>query len=138
VASVPLTARLVEVIADRGESAAPRYMYGSGCIVRGRTVLTAAHVVAEAVKVHVRNPQKKMYSATVDPRLVGDADGQGPDLALVEIDDPALDLPPIGLARVDRDGPTDEPVERCHAIGYPRFAETRSPTAVRDTVTRLA
>src|SRR5262249_15675633 len=29
---------------------------------------------------------------------------------------------------------TAEPVERCHAVGYPWFAETPSPTAVRDTV----
>ena len=82
----------------------------------------------------MRDPNKRLYSATVDPRFVGDADGPGPDLALVEIDDPAVDLPPMGLARVDRDGPTDEPVERCHAIGYPWFAETPSPAAVRDTV----
>jgi hypothetical protein len=136
VASVPsvrLADRLVEVIADQGESAAERYRYGSGCIVRGRTVLTAAHVVAEAVKIQVRDPNKRLYSATMDPRFVGDANGPGPDLALVEIDAPAVDLDPMGLARVDRDGPTDEPV-RCRAIGYPWFAETPSRTVVRDTV----
>jgi Trypsin-like peptidase domain/WD domain, G-beta repeat len=131
VASVPLAARLVEVIADQGKS---QYRYGSGCIIVGRTVLTAAHVVAGVQRVQVRDPQKRMYSATVDPRFVGDANGPGPDLALVEIDNPTVDLPPMGLARVDRDGPTDEPVERCHAIGYPWFAETPSPAAVRDTV----
>jgi WD40 repeat protein len=133
VASVPPAARLVEVIADRGESAADRYRYGSGCIVSGRTVLTAAHVVAGAQRVQVRDPDKKPYSATVDPRFVGDANEPGPDLALVEIEDPAVDLAPMGLARVDRDAPTDEPV-RCRAIGYPWFAETPSPAAVRDTV----
>jgi hypothetical protein len=136
VASVPLAARLVEVIADRGEAAAPRYRYGSGCIVVGRTVLTAAHVVAGAVRVQVRDSHKRPYSATVDPRLVGDADGLGPDLALVEVVDPGFadELPPIGLAAIDRDSPTAEPVGRCHAIGYPWFAETPSPRAVRDTV----
>jgi hypothetical protein len=125
---------LVEVIADQGESAAARYRYGSGCIVSGRTVLTAAHVVAGAQRVQVRDPNKRLWSATVDPGFVGDSNGPGPDLALLEIDDPAVDLPPMGLARVDRDGPTDEPVERCHAIGYPWFAETPSPATVRDTV----
>jgi hypothetical protein len=129
-----LADRLVEVIADQGEAAAERYKYGSGCIVAGRTVLTAAHVVAGAQRVQVRDPHKTLYSATVDPHFVGDADGPGPDLALVEIDEPAVDLPQIGLARVDRDGLTDEPVERCHAIGYPSFAETPSPAAMRDTV----
>jgi hypothetical protein len=29
---VPLAARLVEVIADRGDAAAERYRYGSGCL----------------------------------------------------------------------------------------------------------
>ena len=72
----------------------------------------------------------------MDPHFVGDANGPGPDLALVEVDDPAFaeDLPPMGLAAIDRDSPTAEPVERCHAIGYPWFAETPSPTAKRETV----
>ena len=58
---------------------------------------------------------------------MGDADGPGPDLALLEIDDSAFEgaLPPIGLAAVDRDSAAGEPVERCHAVGYPWFAETR-------------
>ena len=67
---------------------------------------------------------------------MGDADGPGPDLALLEIGDLEFggDLPPIGLAAVDRDSATGEPVERCHAVGYPWFAETPSPRAMRDTV----
>ena len=64
--AVPLAARLVEVIADQG---AERYMYGSGCIVRGRTVLTAAHVVAEAVRVQIRDPYKRLYSASSTSRV---------------------------------------------------------------------
>jgi S1-C subfamily serine protease len=136
VASVPLRQRVVEVIADRGESAAERYRYGSGCIVSGRTVLTAAHVVVGAQRVQVRDPHKRLYSATVDPGFVGDGVGPGPDLALVGIVDPGFtdELPPIGLGAIDRDSPTVEPVGRCHAIGYPWFAETPSPAAVRDTV----
>ena len=133
---VPLAARVVEVISDLGPAADSGYRYGSGCIVRGRTVLTAAHVVADAVSVVLRDPAKREYSATVDPRFVGDAEGPGPDLALLEIDDPTFnnDLPEIGLAAVDRDSAGGEPVERCHAVGYPWFAETRSRTTVRDTV----
>jgi WD40 repeat protein len=129
-----LADRLVEVIAYLGESVEPKYRYGSGLIVRGRTVLTAAHVVAGAADVTVRDPGKREYPATVDPRFVGDPSGPGPDLALVEIEDETLDLPPLGLARVDRDASTADPVERCHAIGYPWFAEIPSPRAVRETV----
>ena len=137
-ARAALAARVVEVIADLGGAGDSPCRYGSGCIVRGRTVLTAAHVVAGAVSVVVRDPAKREYTATADPQFAGDADGPGPDLALLEINDPAFssDLPGIGLAAVDRDSTTGEPVERCHAVGYPWFAETqsRTRTAVRDTV----
>jgi hypothetical protein len=135
VAEAALAARVVEVIADLGPSAGAGYRYGSGCIVRGKTVLTAGHVIAGAVSVVVRDPDRHEYKAAVDPRFVGDADGPGPDLALLEITDPAFrrDLPPIGLAAVDRDSASEEAV-RCRAVGYPWFAETPSPTALRDTV----
>ena len=89
---LPLAVRVVEVIADRGEAAHPRYRYGSGCVVAGRTVLTAAHVVKGAVSVKVRDPGKVMHEAALDPGFVGDVEGSGPDLALVEIADPAARL----------------------------------------------
>ena len=126
-APVPLRARVVEVIACLGQSAAEPYRYGSGLIVRGGTVLTAAHVVANAVSVSVRDPDKRMFLASVDPRFTGDPNGPGPDLALVEIDDPQTDLPPIHLARVDRDSLTGEPVRGCQVIGYPAFMEQDTP-----------
>src|SRR5262245_61231055 len=110
---VPLADRLVEVIADLGESVKPRYRYGSGLIVRGNTVLTAAHVVMGVQTVKVRDPAKKLYAASVDVRFVGDASGPRPDLALVDVEDETLDLSPIGLARIDRDSPEGDSVERC-------------------------
>ena len=61
---VPPTARLVEVIADLGSATKERYRYGSGCIIAGRTVLTAAHVVTSAVSVVVRDTAKHEYAAT--------------------------------------------------------------------------
>jgi WD40 repeat protein len=134
VRQVPLTARVVEVIADSGGEARPRYRYGSGCIVAGRTVLTAAHVVTGAVSVEVRGPDKMLYRAAVEPSLVGDENGPGPDLALLELDEVSgVALPPMSLAAVDRDSLEAESVARCQAVGYPWFAETPSPRAVRDT-----
>jgi hypothetical protein len=120
---VPLAERVVEVIADRGEGQTPRYRCGSGCLVAGRTVLTAAHVVAGAVSVIVRDPDKVAYQAAADPVFTGDADGPGPDLALVEITGGWEDVPPMSLAAVDRNSPAGDPVERCHAVGYPKFME---------------
>jgi Trypsin-like peptidase domain/Effector-associated domain 1 len=130
--STPLSARVVEVIADLGDGARPRYRYGSGCIVRSRVVLTAAHVVVAARAVQVRTPDKKLLPALADSRFVGRE--PGPDLALLEIDDDRIDLAAIELAVVDRDSPTATPVQECHAVGYPWFAERPSPSAVRDTV----
>ncbi|WP_222272409.1 trypsin-like peptidase domain-containing protein [Modestobacter marinus] len=130
---VPLAARVVEVIGDLGPQAADRYRYGSGCLVGGRWVLTAAHVVAGAQAVTVRKPAKRKHMARMNPRFLGDMAGPGPDLALVEVTDRNFGAgpPPLGMATVDRDSPAAEAVERVHAIGYPWFAETPSPTAVR-------
>ncbi len=133
---MPLAARVVEVLADLGEGHSPRYRVGSGCIVAGRTVLTAAHVVVGAVGVQVRDPRKVLHPAVVDPVFVGDVDGPGPDLALVQITDPDTgELPPMGLAAVDRDSAAGDPVERCHVIGYPQFTERSAAdgSRVRDT-----
>ena len=130
-ATLPLAARVVEVIADRGEACTPRYRSGSGCVVAGRTVLTAAHVVAGAVSVAVRGPDKVARQAALDPRFIGDVDGPGPDLALVEVTGDAADVPAMGLAAVDRDSPAGDPVERCHVIGYPQFMERAAPDGGR-------
>jgi Trypsin-like peptidase domain len=124
---VPLSARVVEVIADLGEAARPRYRYGSGCVVAGRTVLTAAHVVEGAVGVKVRDSAKVMHEAALDPVFVGDVNGPRPDLALVEITALEIDMPAMGLAAVDRNSVSGDPVERCHAVGYPAFMERRTP-----------
>ena len=97
----------------------------------GRTVLTAAHVVAGAVSVVVRGPDKIEYPASTNPAYTGDADGPGPDLALVEIISAAVDVPTMTLAAVDRDSPVGDPVERCHAIGYPAFMERQTSDGAR-------
>ena len=124
---MPLAARVVEVIADWGEGVSPRYRYGSGCVVAGGTVLTAAHVVKGAVSALARGPDKVPHHAALNPEFVGDADGPGPDLALLEVTDGRIDMPPIGLAAVARDNPAGDPVERCHVIGYPEFMERDAP-----------
>src|SRR5689334_8107355 len=104
---VPLRARLVEVVADLGANAASRYKYGSGCIVRGRTVLTAAHVIVNAQVVQVRGPDKKLKRATALAGFIGAA--PGPDLALVEINDAGAGLDSMELAVVERDDPKAAP-----------------------------
>lgn len=105
-APLPLAARVMEVIADRGEDCTPRYRSGSGCLIAGRTVLTSAHVVAGAVSVTVRGPDKVARQAALDFRFIGDVDGPGPDLALVEIIGGAADARSITPAEPARLGTT--------------------------------
>lgn len=88
--------------------------------------MTAAHVVEGAVGVKVRDPGKVMHEAALDPVFVGDVNGPRPDLALVEITGPWIDVPAMGLAAVDRDSVNADPVERCHAVGYPAFMERQT------------
>jgi WD40 repeat protein len=118
----PLAARVVEVIADLGEAANPRYRLGSGCLAAGQTVLTAAHVVTGSISVLVRGPDKVVHRATADPEFIGNTDGRGPDLALVEVVD-GVEVPPMALGAVERNSPMGDPIERCHVIGYPAFME---------------
>ena len=128
---VPLAMRVVEIIADLGVDSPARYRYGSGCRVSGRLVLTAGHVVAGAVRVGVRGPDKKQTQAKAV--LVGDP--HGVDLALVELTGDVGGVPQMPMAVVDRASPGAAVVERCHAVGYPQFKEYFGPdgVSVRET-----
>jgi hypothetical protein len=75
---------------------------------------------------------KVLVRARVDEAFVGGRGG--PDLALVEIEDSSVDLATLELARVDRNSATAEPVEGCHAVGFPQFTERPTRPVVRDTV----
>ena len=133
--SVPWSERVVEVIADLGPGG---YRYGSGCVVAGKTVLTAAHVIADAVAVTVRDASKRSYPTEVNAEFVGDADGPGPDLALLQVNElPGNGYPPLGLGRAVRDSQVPTVIERCHAFGYPGFAESSTSTPGRDSVQAL-
>ena len=128
---VPLALRVVEIIAELGDDSPARYRYGSGCRVSGRLVLTAAHVVAGAVRVGVRGPDKKQSRAKAV--LVGDPGGV--DLALLELTGDVGNVPRMPMGIVDRTSPGAAIMERCHAVGYPQFKEFEGPdgVSVRET-----
>lgn len=129
---VPLSRRVVEVLADRGDaSRGNRFGSGTGCLVSGRTILTAAHVVANAGELAIRDLDKRRWPA----RLVEIGDpgpwrpGIGPDMALLEIPEEgqgkvAPDVPRMGFATIDRDY-DGGPIEGVRAIGYPWAAERK-------------
>ncbi|MFE6282255.1 hypothetical protein [Streptomyces sp. NPDC057877] len=101
---VPWSERLLEVIADLGPAG---FRYGSGCVVTGETVLTAAHVIFDAVGVTIRGTHKRSYPAKFDAEFVGSPEGPAPDLALPQVDDlPGDEYPPLALRRAVRDSQT--------------------------------
>jgi len=131
-AQVPVRERVVEVTARLGDGT---WQYGSGMLIGGRTLLTAAHVVDGAVAVQAKRPDKQPLTvAWPDERaLVGHVDQF--DVALLDVEgiDP---LEPVQIARIDRDVPSGEVVvERCWAVGYPVFQEIvdRDRPPVRET-----
>src|SRR3954468_20085265 len=121
--------RVVEVIADHGESARERWSVGSGYVVQGAVVLTAAHVVTGARELSVRFAGAEEHPAGV--------------LAATP---PEIDLTVLGLrggpssqrcppyALIARDPPGR--VGGSRAIGFPRFKETpgSAERRVRDPV----
>ncbi len=123
------TNRAVEVLHDRGlavPEAAGRWTAGSGYLIGGRLVLTAAHAVGyrqelgDSAQLLVRTIGGSEFAARVV--LAGDESSQV-DLALLEITDSRFDelLPPVSFARVNRDSAA--PVSGCWAVGFPRFGE---------------
>jgi WD40 repeat protein len=118
--------RIVEVIGDYGKLANRRYRLGSGCIVAGRVVLTAAHVVSGAESVIVRDTRKRIMATSWSQtahEFVGSYENGGPDLALVELADPGINFRPMLCGKINRDGELGDTVARCVALGYPLFAQ---------------
>jgi Trypsin-like peptidase domain len=123
------TGRAVEVLHDRGPVIpvdVNRWTGGSGYLIGGRLVLTAAHTVdyrqdlGDNARLLVRTIKGTEFAVQVV--LVSDESSQV-DLALLEISDPRFDehLPPVSFARVNRNSPA--PVSGCWAVGFPWFGE---------------
>ena len=119
--SVPVRRRLVAVEADFGEGSSDRWHYGSGLLIGGRRVLTAAHVVEGATSVTVRRPTDDVsWTADLDGALIGTPARL--DLAMLEVSEADL-LGAVPVAVVNRDVVAGEFVENCWAVGYPAFQE---------------
>ncbi|MDQ0939145.1 SUMF1/EgtB/PvdO family nonheme iron enzyme [Streptomyces sp. V1I1] len=122
------TGRAVEVLYDRGPDtppSLPRWSAGSGYLIGGHLVLTAAHNLDYRQELScdeqllVRDIDGVEYMATA--LLVCDRSSDE-DLALLVIDDPEVpDTPAVSFAQVNRDSP--EAVTGCWAVGFPRFGQ---------------
>ena len=119
----------MEVLHDRGlatPAGVDQWTAGSGYLIGGRLVLTAAHTVdyrqdlGQDEQLLVRTIAGRELAARV---VLVCAEPSQVDLALLEISDTRFDehLPPAGFARVNRDSPA--PLRDCWAVGFPRFGE---------------
>jgi hypothetical protein len=105
---------VVEILHNRGDDDHPDWSVGSGFFVGTRLVLTALHNVDGQGELLVRVHGKEEHPAIVS--LQGDKDM---DLAVLEVSDVAVDVPPLRYGAVDRSTPAV--VEQCWAIGFPRL-----------------
>jgi len=107
--------RAVQVIVDRGEGASERYKGGSGYLVGGTYVLTAAHVLEEGATHLIRTVTGTQHHAV--PRVVSDTI----DVAVLQVDDESFGAGPgpAGYGVVDR--ASEDLVTGCSVVGYPLF-----------------
>ncbi|MFI0405178.1 tetratricopeptide repeat protein [Actinomadura sp. 3N508] len=118
-----LTARAVEVL-RRGPGG--ERTVGSGFLVGGRWVLSAAHNVLDAATLLIRRVDESEHPA--EPVMVDEAG----DIALLAVtgDPPPAGLPPVRFGRVDRSRVSV--IDPCWTIGYPRWMEyPREPGKAR-------
>ena len=123
--------RAVQIICDRGADASNRYSGGSGYLVGGPFVLTAAHNLRDGVAFSIRTVSGARFAAK--PHLLGAAH----DVAVLEVADGNFGTGPplVSCGRVDRS--SDALVTGCSVIGFPSFKQHPLPRGeeipVRDT-----
>ncbi|WP_460366495.1 trypsin-like peptidase domain-containing protein [Actinocorallia lasiicapitis] len=126
----------MEVLADRGAGAHPRWRCGSGFLIDGRHVLTSLHAVIDGVLTIRRvgatpGAPKQAWPATL--YLAGDLNNA--DLAILALDEDLGPLSPATYAQVPRSTPQPVVIKECSAVGFPKFAaRSDAEDAIRDTV----
>jgi hypothetical protein len=113
------TSRVVEVLHDRGVGISPRWLLGSGFILRSNVVITAAHNLGDY-------PHKSPPEATIVRLMDGSekpvtnilADNLQVDLAVLGVSG-ISDMKPVALARVDRK--KISVLSDVMAVGFPNY-----------------
>jgi Trypsin-like peptidase domain len=126
--------RFVALMVDNGEDSQERWSYGSGLLIGGQQVLTAAHVVQGAMAVNIHRPDDPVsWTADAQAMLVGNVERF--DLAIIDVDE-AESLDDVPVALVNRDVVGGEFIQDCWAVGFPAFQRQRpapDARAVRET-----
>lgn len=111
------SARVVEVLHDRGTAVSPRWLLGSGFVVKAAVVITAAHNVGTTLDecgphgTVVRCLDGTECKATILVR------SEPIDVALLAV--PDVKAPPVRMARVDRD--QIDVLRNAMAAGFPNY-----------------
>lgn len=121
-----LSELVVEVLCDRGD----HWTVGSGYLIGGSSVLTAAHNVETDGEALVRFQGREEIAA----RPYRDATGwvavePDLDLAVLTLENGPVAAPPVRFAAVNQDPPPNTPnVGGCWAYGFPRFRQRDDPS----------
>lgn len=135
-AAFDLSDQVVEVLHNLGSPDRPDWSVGSGFMVHGRRILTAAHNAGTYGELLVRFRGAEEHEATVaalpDGTVALDPER---DLAVLEITESIPNRPHVRFARVDPHPRFTTPnLGGCWSIGFPRFQE--KPRAGRDRPVR--
>lgn len=108
---------MVEVLHDRGEKAAPRWLLGTGFVVRASVIITAAHNLGA-------NPSESGPYGTVVRTLDGAEHGasilvRSDDLDLALLSVPDIKAGPVKLGRISPE--QIEVVRDVIAVGFPNY-----------------
>jgi hypothetical protein len=118
------SSRVVEVLHDRGEAVSPRWLLGSGFVVKESVVVTAAHDLGkDSSEIGPEGTVVRCLDGTEYPVAALLARSDLIDLALLAV--PDLKADPISLGRIDRE--RIEVVREVMAAGFPnyKYAEDR-------------
>jgi hypothetical protein len=111
------SARVVEVLHDRGEGVSPRWLLGSGFVVKGGVVITAAHNLGGSPDDYGPHGTVVRCLDGVECAASVLARSESVDLALLAV--PLLRARPAKIGRVDRD--RIDVVRNVMAAGFPNY-----------------
>lgn len=117
------SSRVVEVLHDRGEALSPRWLLGSGFVVKQSVVVTAAHNLGNAPS--ERGPEGtvvRCLDGTEHPAAGVLARNDGIDLAILAV--PGLTAESISLGQIDRK--RIEVIREVMAAGFPNYKYAKS------------
>lgn len=120
------TSRVVEVIHDRGEKTSPRWLLGSGFVIRKDIVLTAAHNLGSVSEVGPDGTTVRWMTNGSEHRVTHTLVRiEELDLAVLVV--PGIDLPQVRFGRIDRSQINQ--IDKVMAVGFPNYKHVANKPA---------